>query len=72
MVQRIFICHILIRQLRKIKKYNRKKNKQDNTCTPFLETLVKQLQKLKGSGSDTDKFVKKIYLDSVKETKKEM
>ena len=53
-------------------KYNRKKNKQDNTCTPFLETLVKQLQKLKGSGSDTDKFVKKIYLDSVKETKKEI
>ena len=56
----------------RLDKYNRKKNKQDNTCTPFLETLVKQLQKLKGSGSDTDKFVKKIYLDSVKETKKEI
>jgi len=51
-------------------KYNRNKKKQDNTCTPFLEHLVKQLQKLKGSGLDTDKFVKKIYLNSLKETKK--
>ena len=51
-------------------KYNRQKRKQDNTCTPFLEHLVKQLQKLKGSGLDTDKFVKKIYLNSLKETKK--
>ena len=51
-------------------KYNINKKKQDNTCTPFLEHLVKQLQKLKGSGLDTDKFVKKIYLNSLKETKK--
>ena len=51
-------------------KYNINKKKQDNTCTPFLEHLVKQLQKLKGSGLDTDKFVKKIYLDSLKDTKK--
>jgi hypothetical protein len=51
-------------------KYNRQKRKQDNTCTPFLEHLIQQLQKLKGSGLDTDKFVKKIYLDSLKETKK--
>jgi hypothetical protein len=51
-------------------KYNRQKRKQDNTCTPFLEHLIQQLQKLKGSGLDTDKFVKKIYLDSLKDTKK--
>ena len=51
-------------------KYNRQKRKQDNTCTPFLEHLIRQLQKLKGSGLDTDKFVKKIYLDSLKDTKK--
>ena len=51
-------------------KYNRKKQKQDNSCTPFLQHLIKQLQKLKGSGLDTDKFVKKLYLDSLKETKK--
>ena len=43
-------------------KYNRQKRKQDNTCTPFLEHLIRQLQKLKGSGSDTDKFVKNSCL----------
>lgn len=56
--------------VQQLDKYNRKKQKQDNSCTPFLQHLIKQLQKLKGSGLDTDKFVKKLYLDSLKETKK--
>lgn len=53
-------------------KYNRKKRKQDNTCTPFIKHLVDQLKKLKGSGLDTDKFVKKIYIDAIKKSKKNL
>ena len=34
------------------------KRKQNNTCTPFLEELLKLLKTIKGSGSDTDKFIK--------------
>ena len=51
-------------------KYNRNKRKQDNTCTPFIKHLIDQLKKLKGSGLDTDKFVKKIFIDTIKKSKK--
>lgn len=51
-------------------KFKETKNKQDNNCTPFLESLLQQLKKLRGSGLDTDKFVKKLYLDSLKDSKK--
>lgn len=51
-------------------KFKQQKNKQDNNCTPFLEHLLQQLKKIRGSGLDTDKFVKKLYLDSLKDSKK--
>ncbi len=53
-----------------LNKVDRKKRKQDSTCTPFLEHLIKQLKKLDGSGDDTNKFVKKLYINALKDTKK--
>ena len=50
--------------------FNRNKKKQDNNCTPFLEHLIRQLKKIKGSGLDTDKFVKKLFINSLKDSKK--
>lgn len=50
--------------------FDRNRKKQDNSCTPFLEHLLKQLQKIKGSGLDTDKFVKKLYINAFKDSKK--
>jgi hypothetical protein len=46
-----------------------KKEKNDNTCQPFLETLLKQLKQLKGSGLGTETFVKRIFLDTLKDLK---
>lgn len=61
------------KQIKKqLDQYNRKKRKQDSSCTPFIKHLVTQLQKLKGSGLDTDKFVKKLYIDSIKKSKKNL
>ncbi len=51
-------------------KFKHPNKKQENNCTPFLEHLINQLKKLRGSGLDTDKFVKKLYLDSLKDSKK--
>lgn len=51
-------------------KFNKNKQKQDNTCKPFIASLIELLKKLKGSGLDTDKFVKKIYLETLKDSKK--
>ena len=46
------------------------KRKQNNTCTPFLEELLKLLKTIKGSGSDTDKFIKKLFVNTLKDSKK--
>jgi hypothetical protein len=46
-----------------------KKEKNDNTCQPFLESLLKQLKQLKGSGLGTETFVKRIFLDTLKDLK---
>jgi hypothetical protein len=46
---------------------NRKR--QDNSCEPFLESLLKQLKQLKGSGLGTETFVKRIFLDTLKNIK---
>lgn len=46
-----------------------KRTKQDNSCEPFLMYLVNQLKKLKGSGLQTDKQVKRIFINTLKETK---
>jgi hypothetical protein len=46
-----------------------KRTKQDNSCEPFLMYLVSQLKKLKGSGLQTDKQVKRIFINTLKETK---
>jgi hypothetical protein len=43
--------------------------KQDNSCQPFLESLLKQLKQLKGSGLGTETFVKRIFLDTLKDLK---
>jgi len=48
------------------------KNKQDNTCQPFLESLLKQLKQLKGSGLGTETFVKRIFIDTLKDLKKDL
>jgi hypothetical protein len=48
------------------------KDKKDNTCQPFLETLLKQLKQLKGSGLGTETFVKRIFLDTLKDVKKDL
>jgi hypothetical protein len=53
-----------------LNKVDRNKRKQDSTCTPFLQHLIKQLKKLDGSGQDTNKFVKKLYINALKDTKK--
>jgi len=53
-----------------LNKVDPNKRKQNSNCTPFLEHLIKQLKKLSGAGSDTNKFVKKLYLDSLKDSKK--
>lgn len=53
-----------------LNKVDRNKRKQDSTCTPFLQHLIKQLKKLDGSGEDTNKFVKKLYINALKDTKK--
>jgi hypothetical protein len=46
-----------------------KKEKNDNTCQPFIESLLKQLKQLKGSGLGTETFVKRIFLDTLKDLK---
>lgn len=46
-----------------------KRTKQDNSCESFLMYLVNQLKKLKGSGLQTDKQVKRIFINTLKETK---
>jgi len=46
-----------------------RKEKNDNTCQPFLESLLKQLKQLKGSGLGTETFVKRIFLDTLKDLK---
>ena len=43
--------------------------KQDNSCQPFLESLLKQLRQLKGSGLGTETFVKRIFIDTLKDLK---
>jgi hypothetical protein len=48
------------------------KDKKDNTCQPFIETLLKQLKQLKGSGLGTETFVKRIFLDTLKDVKKDL
>jgi hypothetical protein len=48
------------------------KDKKDNTCQPFLESLLKQLKQLKGSGLGTETFVKRIFLDTLKDVKKDL
>jgi len=45
------------------------RKKQDNSCQPFIETLLKQLRQLKGSGFGTETFVKRIFLDTLKDLK---
>lgn len=45
------------------------KKKQDNSCEPFIEVLLKQLRQLKGSGFGTETFVKRIFLDTLKDLK---
>ena len=61
------------KQIKKqLDQYNRKKRKQDSSCTPFIQHLITQLKKLKGYGLDTDKFVKKLYIDSIKKSKKNL
>jgi hypothetical protein len=46
-----------------------KRVKQDNSCEPFLFYLVNQLKSLKGSGLQTEKQVKRIFINTLKETK---
>jgi hypothetical protein len=46
-----------------------KRTKQNNSCEPFLMYLVSQLKKLKGSGLQTDKQVKRIFINTLKETR---
>jgi hypothetical protein len=58
------------RIVQELDKYNRNTRKQNNSCTPFVEQLINQLKKLKGSGLDTEKFAKKIFLKSLKKQKK--
>jgi aminopeptidase-like protein len=53
-----------------LNKVDRNKRKQDSTCTPFLQHLIKQLKKLDGTGEDTNKFVKKLYINALKDTRK--
>jgi hypothetical protein len=48
------------------------RDKNDNTCQPFLESLLKQLKQLKGSGLGTETFVKRIFLDTLKDVKKDL
>jgi transcription termination factor NusB len=48
-----------------LNKVDRNKRKQDSSCTPFLQHLIKQLKKLDGSGQDTNKFVKKLYIGKI-------
>ena len=43
-----------------------KRTKQNNSCEPFLMYLVSQLKKLKGSGLQTDKQVKRIFINTLK------
>jgi hypothetical protein len=43
--------------------------KQNNSCQPFLESLLKQLRQLKGSGLGTETFVKRIFIDTLKDLK---
>jgi len=45
------------------------RKKQDNSCQPFIESLLKQLRQLKGSGFGTETFVKRIFLDTLKDLK---
>jgi hypothetical protein len=53
-----------------LSKFDRtKKTKQNNSCEPFLIYLVNQLKKLRGSGLQTDKQVKRIFINTLKETK---
>lgn len=56
--------------VQELNKYGKNTRKENNSCTPFVEKLIKQLKKLKGSGLDTEKFTKKIFLKSLKKQKK--
>ena len=42
---------------------------KDNSCKPFLFSLLEQLKKLRGSGKSTDQFTKRLFIDTLKELK---
>jgi hypothetical protein len=53
---------------------NYKKWRKKHTANPetFLDELIKQLKQIKGSGLETDRFIKRIFLNSLKKVKPEI
>ena len=49
-----------------------KRKKQTENVTTFVEELINQLKELKGSGLETDKFIKRVFVNSLKKIKPEI
>lgn len=56
-------------QLSNYKKWRKKHTKN---ATTFLDELIKQLKQIKGSGLETDRLIKRIFLNSLKKIKPEV
>lgn len=49
-----------------------KRKKQTENVTTFVDELISQLKELKGSGLETDKFIKRVFVNSLKKIKPEI
>ena len=52
--------------------FSEKRKKQKEKITSFVDELIKQLKELKGSGLETDKLIKRIFVNSLKKIKPEI
>lgn len=57
---------------KRLDNFSEKRKKQKEKITSFVDELIKQLKELKGSGLETDKLIKRIFVNSLKKIKPEI
>ena len=57
---------------KRLDNFSEKRKKQKEKITSFVDELIKQLKGLKGSGLETDKLIKRIFVNSLKKIKPEI
>ena len=57
---------------KRLDNFSEKRKKQKEKVSSFVDELIKQLKELKGSGLETDKLIKRIFVNSLKKIKPEI